>query len=64
MVTSESLGGVIVGTLARNVRAVGSIPALGTLFPISFAAPSPTILLSLTLGIVKIEYRLVRSALE
>ena len=34
VLTSGSLGGVIVSTLARNARDVGSIPALGTIFPI------------------------------
>ena len=34
LVTSVSLGGVMVSILARNARYVGSIPAVGTLFPI------------------------------
>ena len=35
VVTSGSLGGVMVNTLVRNARDGGSIPALGTQFPIS-----------------------------
>ena len=35
MVRSGSLGGVNVATLAQNARDVGSIPALGTIFPFS-----------------------------
>ena len=31
MVTSVSLGGIIVRTLAQNARDVGSIPALGVI---------------------------------
>ena len=34
VVTSGSLGDVMVSTLAQNARGVGSIPALGTIFPI------------------------------
>ena len=34
MVTAGSLDGLMVSTLARNARDVGSIPALGTIFPI------------------------------
>ena len=34
MATSGSLGGVMVRTLAWNVRDVGSIPDLGKIFPI------------------------------
>ena len=34
VVTSKSLGGVMVCTLAQNVTDVGSIPALDILFPI------------------------------
>ena len=39
MVTSGSLGGVMVNTLAHNVRDVGTIPALGIIFPI-FITPN------------------------
>ena len=39
MVTSESLGGVRFRTLAWNARDVGSIPALGAIFPI-FMTPT------------------------
>ena len=42
MVTSGGLHGVMVSTLARNTRDVGSIPALGTTFPI-FITPPPTV---------------------
>ena len=35
VVTSGNLGGVMVSTLVRNVRDVGSIPALDTTIPIS-----------------------------
>ena len=34
MVTSGSIGGVMVNTLAQNARGVGSIHTLGTIFPI------------------------------
>ena len=34
VLTTESLGGVMVSTLAQNARDVGSIPDLGALFPI------------------------------
>ena len=34
MVTAGSLGGVMVSTLTRNARDVGSISALGPVFPI------------------------------
>ena len=34
LLTSGSLGVVMVSTLARNARDVGSIPALGTIFTI------------------------------
>ena len=34
MVISKSLEGVVSGTLVQNARDVGSIPALGTIFPI------------------------------
>ena len=33
VVTSGSLWGVMISTLAWNVKDVGSIPALGTMFP-------------------------------
>ena len=39
MVTSGSLGGVMVITPAPNARQVGSIPALGKIFPI-FITPT------------------------
>ena len=39
MVTSGSLGAVMVSTLAWNARDVGLIPALGTMFPI-FITPT------------------------
>ena len=39
MVTSGSLGGVIVTTIYRNARDVSSIPALGEIFPI-FITPT------------------------
>ena len=42
LVTSGSLGGVLVGTLAHNARDVGSTPALCTIFPIFI---KPTIIL-------------------
>ena len=35
VVTAGSLDGVMVSTMTRNVRAVGSISALGAIFPIS-----------------------------
>ena len=35
VVTSGSLCGVMVSILAQNVRDMGSIPTLGTIFPIS-----------------------------
>ena len=38
VVTSMSLVGVMVSTLARNVRNVGSIRALGEIFPIFITA--------------------------
>ena len=41
VVTVGSLGGVMVSTLARNARDVGSIPTLGTILPIFII---PTIL--------------------
>ena len=34
VVTSESLGGVMISTLARNARHVDSLSTLGTIFPI------------------------------
>ena len=34
MVTSGSLGGIMVSTLARNARDVRSIPTVGAIFPI------------------------------
>ena len=34
VVTSGSLGGVMVRMLAQNARDVGSIPTLGAIFPI------------------------------
>ena len=39
VVTPGSLGGVMVGMLAQNVRDVGSIPVLGMIFPI-FITPT------------------------
>ena len=33
VVTSGSLGGVMISTLGWNTRDMGSIPALGTVFP-------------------------------
>ena len=36
MVTSESLGGALISTVAQNARDVGSIPTLYTIFPIFF----------------------------
>ena len=38
MVTPRSLGGVMISTLGQNVRDVGLIPALGTIFPIFITA--------------------------
>ena len=38
MAISRNLGGVMVSTLSLNQRDVGSIPALGTVFPI-FTTP-------------------------
>ena len=35
VVTAGTLGGVMVSTLVRNARDVGSISALGTRFPMS-----------------------------
>ena len=34
LVTSGTLGGIMVGTLARNARHVGSIPVVGAIHPI------------------------------
>ena len=39
MVTSGRLGDVIISTMAKNARGVGSIPALATIFPI-FITPT------------------------
>ena len=39
VVTSGSLGGIMVSTLAQNASDVGSIPLLGTIFPI-FITPT------------------------
>ena len=39
VMTSGSLGGEMVSTLALNVGAVDSIPALGTIFPSNFSSP-------------------------
>ena len=33
VLTAGNLGGVMVSTLAQNARDVGSIPALGAIFP-------------------------------
>ena len=41
VVTSESLGGVMVSTLTRNARDVGSIPTLGTIFLIFITPTTP-----------------------
>ena len=38
VMTSGSLCGVVVGTLARNVRDMDLIPALGEIFPISITS--------------------------
>ena len=41
MVTSGSLGGVIVSTLAWNATGMCLIPPLGTIFPIFIIPPPP-----------------------
>ena len=51
MVTSGTLGGVLVSTMTQNARDVGSIPALGTMLPI-FITPT-------TIMIIMIQYRWV-----
>ena len=38
VVTSGSLGGEMVGTLAQSAKDVSSFPALGAIFPISITA--------------------------
>ena len=40
VMTSGSLGGTIVSTLTWNTIGVGTIPALGTIFPILIAPPT------------------------
>ena len=39
VVRSRNIGGVMPSTLARNAIYVGSIPALGTIFPLSAHPP-------------------------
>ena len=51
MLASGSLGGVMVNTLAWNTRVVGSISALGTIFPIFI---TPTILIAVTMILYKL----------
>ena len=46
MVTSGSLGGVMVGILARNASDVSLIAALGAMFTIFVARPSPSMVLA------------------
>ena len=41
VMTSGRLGGVMVSILAQNARVVGSIPIIGTIFPI-LIIPPPT----------------------
>ena len=50
VVTSGSLHGVMVSTLAQNARDVGSVPALGTIFPI-FIKPMTHTLKSIELKV-------------
>ena len=50
MVISGSLGGVLLSTLAWNARDVGSIPGLGTVFPIFI---TPTTLVAMTMDPVQ-----------
>ena len=38
VIRSGNLGGVMVITMARNAKDVGSIPALGSIFPIFITA--------------------------
>ena len=51
MVTSGSLGDVMVSTLALNARDVCSIPTLGTIFPIFV---TPTTLVAVTRVLYKL----------
>ena len=56
MITSRSLGGVIVSTLSRNIRYVGLIPALDAIFAISF---NPITLVAMTNDLVQAMHCLV-----
>ena len=51
VVTSGSLGGVIVSTLAQNARDEGLIPILGAIFPIFI---TPTTLVAVTVILYKL----------
>ena len=51
MVTTGSLGGLMVSTLSWNTRDVGSVPALGTIFHIVIAL---TTLIGMTIKLYKL----------